>query len=437
VEDWVGDEHPARFIRAFVDSLDLEGLGFRMRKAEIGAPSYSADLLMKVWLYGYLVNVRSTRNLERACMDSMALIWLTGNRAPDHNTLWRFSRDNRHLFKKIFRKTVEVAAKSGLIGIALHAVDSTKIKTKSSEKAEVHREDLEKLLKKVDETVDEMFREVDEKEELESGEVRLPKELRDPEALRGHIREILREMDECGTEHLNLNDPESRMMRVGSASEFAYSAQAAVDSESGMIVGEDVLVVGNDNHALGGVLDEVEDAVGRVADETVADAGYYSSEELSKAEAGGRSVLVNMEKMSGGDGDGEFHASKFVYDEKRDLVVCPCGNELYYSADQKRKNGVTVRIFRCGKTDCEHRGRCTNSKNGRTVKVGPNHSSMARQRQKQRDPTYKFLLSRRKAIIEKVFGHENVRNMWSLICAVFNLKKLYRSWRTGTPFLGL
>jgi transposase len=450
LEDWVGEDHPARFIRVFVDSIDLESLGFSARKAEVGAPSYTTSLLLKVWLYGYLTKIYSTRNLERACMDMLPMIWLTGNNAPDHNTLWRFSMKNRHLFKEVFRKSVEVAAKSGLLGIALHAVDGTKIKTKSSKNAAVHREDLEKLLEEVDESVDEMFREVDEREIFESGEVRLPKELRDSEALKDHIRKILQEMDDRGTNHLNLNDPDSRMMQVENRSEFAYNAQVAVDSESGMIVGEDVLTVGNDNHALDGMLDEVEDTVGQAADETVADAGYYSSEELARAEEKGRSVLVNMKRMSGGEGEGEFHSSKFIYYEERDCVVCPYGNELYYSNKQKRKNGLEVRIFRCRKTNCEHKDRCTNSKKGRTVKIGLYHSSMVRQRKRQRDPTNKFNLNRRMAIVEKVFGtiketmgirrwcwtgHENARNTWSLICAVFNLKKLYKLWMNGIPVL--
>src|SRR3990172_12423135 len=143
IDDSIGPDHPARFIRDFVDSLDLEALGFRISMAETGRPSYAVDLLLKGWLYGYFNRIRSSRKLEKACMENMALIWLTGMNQPDHNTLWRFWRDNKKVFKRVFKESVQVAVKSDLIGMAVHAMDGTKIMVRSSRDKFKNRDQLE------------------------------------------------------------------------------------------------------------------------------------------------------------------------------------------------------------------------------------------------------------------------------------------------------
>ena len=190
LEDWIPADHPARFIRDFIDTMDLTGLGFRIREADTGRPNYSADLLLKVWLYGYLEKIRSSRGLEKACLNQMPLIWLTGNHAPDHNTLWRFWRDNQKALQQVFRQSVQVAWKANLVGLVLHAVDGTKITSAGSKSKAVHKEDLEQLLEELDRSIAEMSKEVEARESEQSEEYRLPEELTEagerPEAPTGH-----------------------------------------------------------------------------------------------------------------------------------------------------------------------------------------------------------------------------------------------------------
>jgi len=142
IEDWVPEDHPVRFIREFVDSMDLEAMGFRERESEEGRPNYSNDMLLKIWLYGYFERIYSTRGLEKACKIQIPLIWLTGMHYPDHNTLWRFFRNNRKVIKKVFAHSVRVALKGDLVGLVLQAVDGTKIVADASWRRSLHLKNL-------------------------------------------------------------------------------------------------------------------------------------------------------------------------------------------------------------------------------------------------------------------------------------------------------
>ena len=132
LEDWVPKDHPVRFIREFVDQQDLAKLGFAMPISNEGRPPYAPSLLLKIWLYGYHHRLRSTRKLEAACRDQVSLLWLAGTIAPDHNSLWRFWRDNKAALRGLFKQSVQLAVKSGLVGLVLQALDGTKIQALAS-----------------------------------------------------------------------------------------------------------------------------------------------------------------------------------------------------------------------------------------------------------------------------------------------------------------
>jgi transposase len=132
LEDWVPADHPARFLREFVDQLDLAALGFARPTAVEGRPPYAPSLLLKIWLYGYFHRIRATRKLEAACREHLALLWLTGLIQPDHNSLWRFWRNNQKALRGLFKQSVEVAVRAGAVGLALQAVDGTKIEAAAS-----------------------------------------------------------------------------------------------------------------------------------------------------------------------------------------------------------------------------------------------------------------------------------------------------------------
>jgi transposase len=207
IEDWVAENHPARFIRDFVESLDMKGLGFKTRKVEQGRPNYSSELLLTVWLYGYMEGIRSSRDLEKACMNQMGLIWLTGCNYPDHNTLWRFFRDYKDNWEKVFKRSVRVAQEVGLVGLVLHAVNGTKIPSVASNRQALHKEELTELLRELDESIEKMLSEVEDREVKEEGEYLLTEELQDVEKRRTAIQEALKNLEKEDKRHHNPVEP--------------------------------------------------------------------------------------------------------------------------------------------------------------------------------------------------------------------------------------
>ena len=451
VEDWVGPDHPARFIRDFVDALDLVELGFPVRTSEVGRPNYAPDLLLKVWLYGYFSSIRSSRKLEKACKEHMGFIWLTGMNGPDHNSLWRFWASNRSGLRSLFKKSVQVALKANLVGMAVHAVDGTKIKSSSSSSKVLDKEQLKVLLEKLDDVIDEAMNEVEHAQATETCEHSLPFEMQDAMARRKAIEAALEDLEETNRKKIHVNEPEARFMKHRKGVELSYNGQAAADIKSGIVVAEMVVNDENDTSMLVPMLDEVKENLGSVARENLADGGYSTAEQLGLAQELNYEVLTNpgnSERSSKGAKGKAYHTSKFTYDPERDCCICPHGMILtFQKARPKRSHQNAVRIYRCrNHKECPYRSDCTKDRKGRVVEISIYHEALVRQRVKRGSVLGRNLLKRRKVIIEPVFGWikrglgftrcdfvglDKVRVQWSMICSTINLRKLYGFWLKG------
>jgi transposase len=445
LENWVKPEDPARFIRAFVDSLDLKEIaGKEWAKAvddSYGRPHYAFDLLLKVWLYGYVFNIRSSRKLERACRQMMPLVWLAGMHEPDHNTLWRFWKRYRNALKKVFVNSVRVAIEANLVGMVVQAIDGTKIASAGSPKAAWHRENLEKILKAVDERIENLEGEIETAKEGDAEvDERLPQKLRDEAELRATVQQALKTLQTADAEHLHPHDRDARMMKGGTAKriEFAYNAQAVCDASHGVVVAAEVVNEENDQRQLGPMLEQVIENVGRAADETLADSGYDTAESLAKAEQLEAAVLVvakvNPDQVS------PFHVARFDYDEQAGTVHCPEGQEL-------RRVGVTTHHdkpheltrYRCDVWKSCPVGRSCSPDRPRVIEINPHYGAMLRQREKRADQDAKKRLKRRSEIIERLFGQikgndgfrrwtfrgrQKVQAQWTMICTAINLRRI-------------
>jgi len=447
LEDWVPADHPARFIREFVEALDLTELGFAEHTSEEGRPAYANELLLKVWLYGYMGRIRATRQLEKACKEHLSLLWLTGLKAPDHNTLWRFWRENRKALREVFRAGVKVAAAQGLIGMICHAVDGTKIRAVASRRTMEHEKELEKVLARVEAELGEMEAEIEAAELAPGGDYRLPAGLHEAEKLKAKILESLAQMRQAERGHLHPQEREARLMLCEGRKEPAYNAQAVADGQAGIIVAAEVVNAETDHALLVPMLDEVQKNLGAVAEETVADGQYGTVGELTEAEVRGYEVLVAPGSEQGGVKRGAYDAANFGYDSEQDEVICPQGVRLKFQGMRKKSGArVAVRSYRCqAYATCPVRRLCSQGRKGRRIEISPQRAARERQRRKRSHPAARQLLRQRKAIIEPVFarikqamgfrrwtvrGLDNVRTQWALLCAACNLKKMYQHWRT-------
>jgi transposase len=444
LDEWVAVEHPARFVRDFVDELPLETLDLKTFPGKEGRPHYAPDMLLKVWLYGWMTRVRSCRGLEKACFESMPFIWLTGNHHPDHNTLWRFFRDNKKALRKLFKLIVEVAVKNDLVGFALHALDGTKIIAASSMDTALHQKGLEEELKKMDATIDEQMKEIEKTEAANAPGFAMPQKLKDAQTRKEEIRKALVELEFADTKHLHPDEREARVMKTRTHQTLAYNAQIVVDHKSDMIVAADVVAEETDHAQLVPMVQEVVDTFGQAAEQTVADTGYYGGQQIAEAERRHLPVVVAFQDESGTKG--EFNKSHFTYDAERHGYVCPRGEFLPLESTLKPTTGKTyaIEVYRCHNKQCPVRAQCTTDKKGRTIKRTPYDDALKRQAEKQSNPVMKRLLSMRKAIVEHLFaiiktldgfrrftmrGIESVNTQWALACSAVNMRKLHGFWR--------
>jgi transposase len=446
VDEWVPQTHPVRFVADLVDSLDLERLGFRVSPGDEGRPHYAAQLLLGVWLYGWMERVRSSRSLEKACQRDMAFVWLTGNLHPDHNTLWRFFRDNKKALTKLFVRVVRVAAESNLIGFALHAVDGTKVQAASSMESASHRKTLNEELQKLEATVDASVEQIEAEEEQPAPEWKMPETLADKEERKKRIRAELAKLDAAETNHLHPNEPDARVMKTRDGARLGYNAQAVVDHASDLVVAIGVSSDQTDHEQLVPMTQAVHDTLGDVAEHTLADAGYASGAQFEEAERRHLPVLVNVQQES--SDKGEYAKSNFTFDQERDAYVCPRGEVLPIERIEQPSKGKphARRVYRCHNTKCPVRAQCTTNKRGREIKRLLTEEAFERQVARQSGPDERFELSLRKEVIEHLFG--NVKSnlgfrrftvfglagaaaQWALICLAVNLRKLWPAWRAG------
>lgn len=448
LEDWVPADHPARFIREFVEQLDLPALGFATPACTDGRPPYAPSLLLKIWLYGYLQRIRATRKLELACREHLSLLWLTGLIQPDHNSLWRFWRTNQTALRAVFKQTVQVAVRTGCVGLALQALDGTKLAAAGSSHTGWTKAHMEKLLAALDEalaTTELAILRENADADATPG-YRLPAGLTERQTLRDEITTGLAQLAADNRHHYHPVEPEARRMKTGQGNRYGYNAQAVTDAQAGIITAADVTRQETDTGQLAPMIAQSHDNLGvaALATETLADTGYGAGADLQQATAAQMPILVPPVEGTPSK-DKPYAAQHFHYDPTARTVTCPQQRTLDHEGGTTR-DGRPVERYRCHHRDCPVRAQCTRDPKGRHLDVHPHTPVVQALRARLRDPVEQARYRRRAGIAEPCFarikqhdgfrrftvwGLEAVRTQWAVICATANLRVLYARWKNA------
>ena len=452
-------DHPARFVAEFVDALDREdwkGLGVEIAGDPLGAPAYHPKALLSVWLFGFVTGIRSSRKLEAACRDQISYLWLTGWQHPDHNTLWRFYKDHRQAMRGLLKRTVRTAVAMELVDLAVQAVDGTKVSANASSKRSYDAEGLAKLLERLDRAIAEL--EDQNEGETERAPVHLPEKLADRRALRDQVRRAMDELEDLkGRKNINLTDRDARFMKMRQGFLPAYNAQAMVSpvktgqETSGMLVTAiEVVDEPADYARLTPMLQEAEETTGVKTPLTLADAGYHSAAALQECADRGQQVAM-PESPRGMALDHPYHKDRFTYDADTDTYSCPQGQVLSLVRGRFARK-TNKRMYQAPKQVCQAcpvAGVCiTRGSPSRSLAISPYDPALLRHRAWMATDEARRAFKKRKQLVEPVFGIikeqqglrrfllrglGNVAAEWTLLATAFNLRTLWRVWRTQRP----
>lgn len=443
IEDYVRGDDPVRAYDAFVDALDLGGLGIDADPNRVGNPRYEPRTMLKILMFGYSYGIRSSRKLEREVNYNLAFIWLARGLAPDFKTISEFRRNNKGALKKVLAMCAKMCVKLDLVAGNTLFCDGSKIRANASIKNSWTAERCEKALDKVDERIEEMLSECDAADESEEGQaslVRMKEEIAKSEKYKEKVKEIAKELEESGRKSVNTVDGECERMHSIHGSHASYNAQIVVDEKHGLIVGSGVVSDNNDLGQFASQITAAEANVGKECEAACADSGYADTDDLNKIYEKGTKVVVPSQRQAADKEKKEFGKESFRYDAEKDCYICPEGNELKRFRDRPEKNASVYRISAGGICQgCRNFGRCAVQRTGREIYRLFNEEAREKLEAEYMKEDSKAIYKLRKEKAELPFGHikhnlgvrgfllrglEGVRCEMSLLSVCFDIARM-------------
>jgi transposase len=410
LDDWIDEDNPVRAIDVFVDALDLAGLGFdRVDPQATGRPSYHSTVLLKLYIYGYLNRVQSSRRLEREAGRNAEVMWLTGRLVPDHKTIADFRKDNGRAIRKVCAQFVALCRTMGLLSEASVAIDGSKFKAVNNRDKNFTRAKMERRLAQIEESVARYLQQLDSADRQEPSEALQTKTTRLKEKIAKLQEEVLRlnalnvRMLATPEQQISLTDPDARSMATSGRGSgvVGYNVQTAVDTKHHLIVTHEVTNVGTDRSQLASVAKEAKATLETESLDVVADRGYFNSKEILACEAAGITVTLPKPMTSGAKSEGRFGKQDFRYVAEADVYICPAGERLKYYYSNEENGLVLRRYWTNACRTCAIKHRCTTGKERRITRWEHEHVLEAVQRRLDEHPEK---MRMRRETVEHPFG---------------------------------
>jgi transposase len=412
LDDYIAGENPVRFIDAFVGQLDLSKAGFSNAVLnETGRPPYDPGDLLRLYLYGYLNRVRSSRGLEREAARNLELIWLLRKLRPDFKTIADFRRDNGKAIKAVCREFILLCRKLELFGGELVAIDSTKIKAQNSKGRNYSEAKLKALLAEIEKKVSAYLEELDRADGQEAGSAdsgsrlsveELKEKIGQLKERKKELQNLARDLEKSGATQVSLSDPDSRAMSMGRGSTIGYNVQAAVDAKHSLIVDTQVTNTTSDLGALGIMAIKTQEALETKNLSVVADKGYYNGKEVLACDTIGVTAYVAKPLTSANTARGLYGKESFKYDARKNCYLCPAGQKLTYRFATNEKGRAIYYYRASGCKACPLKAKCTRNKENRTITRLA--AEEVQEKMAERVAGNPQIMRRRKAIIEHCFG---------------------------------
>lgn len=410
LDEYISEDNPVRFIDAFVEGLDPEALGFSHSVLkETGRPPYHPGVLLKLYIYGYLNRIRSSRLLEKEAHRNVEVIWLTGRLAPDHKTIANFRRDNGKAVREVCRAFTRFCRDLDLFGGELVAIDGSKFKAVNNKGRNFTDRKLKRTMKDIDKKIDAYLQELDESDAKEPEERKLTaEELKEKiKTLRERMKKykgFQKQMEESGETQISLTDPDSRSMPVGGGrtTDVAYNVQMSVDEKHKMIVDHEVTNEVTDRSLLSQMSERAKEALGVEELEVLADMGYYDGQQVKECIEEGITPYIPKADTSANRKLGLFAKDDFRYDSEQDCYWCPSGEKLTYRFQTIEKGRDRKYYATPACSQCKLKSKCTRSKDGRRITRWVYEEVLEEMEARVQDEPEKVKL--RKTIAEHPFG---------------------------------
>ena len=443
LDDYIAEDNPVRVIDAYVDELDLNSLGFTIIPAVTGRPSYHPAVMLKLYIYGYLNRIQSSRRLERECQRNVELIWLTGRLMPDHKTIANFRKDNGAALRNACQQFVVLCRQLNLFSQAIVAIDGSKFSGVNSHennfskaKIKTRMAHLEKSLSRYFEILEQADREEQPEDSPHVTNIKgkinaLKKHMHDLTAMQTHL-------EQSGEKQVSLTDPDSRSMKSKSSVRgvVGYNVQTAVDTQHHLIIAHEVTNDPVDRQQLAPMAQKAQSVLKGQALTVLADRGYYSGEQILACELEGIATYVPKPATSNARAHGRFDRRQFIYSHVDDEYTCPAGERLPKRMATVENGKKMYRYWSSHCRACQLKSQCTPGNERRVARW--EHEAVLEDTHK-RLVNHPAMMAKRQATVEHPFGTikswmgashfltkglHNVGTEMSLHVLAYNLKRM-------------